>query len=443
MSKTKVLYMLHNHPTVRPGGGEMYALELFEALKDTDEIEPLLIARMPPNPGPQPSGHPGTPFKTMPDDPSQYFVVTEEAGFDYFLGTARDKSIYTRYFDEFLRLHRPDVIHFQHTQFIGYDVVSLAARLLPRAPLLYTLHEYLAICHRDGQMLRVNGDLCTHESPRRCNECYPHWSQQHFFLRKRLIQTHLSHIDLFLAPSRFLLERYADWGIPRAKLRFEDYGRLPVERADGHQEQDAAARANRPRNRLAFFGQVNQYKGLDVLLRAMKIVAAEHPDAHLWIHGANLEMQSEALQDDFRQAVADLEGHVTFAGPYDRDRLPELMAATDWVVVPSRWWENSPLVIQEGFLHGRPVICSDVGGMAEKVTDRVNGLHFRTGDPVKLAEAIGEAVATPGLWDQLRAGIPEIFSMDEHIANLIQIYHDLIESKSPVRKLPAPAVAES
>jgi hypothetical protein len=79
--------------------------------------------------------------------------------------------------------------------------------------------------------------------------------------------------------------------------------------------------------------------------------------------------------------------------------------------------------------------------MAEKVTDGVNGLHFRIGDPIKLAQAIGRAVGTPGLWDELSAGIPEVFSMDEHIANLIRIYQDLMESKSPVRKLPAPAVA--
>ena len=61
------------------------------------------------------------------------------------------------------------------------------------------------------------------------------------------------------------------------------------------------------------------------------------------------------------------------------------MARIDWVVVPSIWWENGPLVILEAFQHGRPVICSDIGGMSEKVTDGVNGLHFRRGDPRDLA----------------------------------------------------------
>ena len=57
-------------------------------------------------------------------------------------------------------------------------------------------------------------------------------------------------------------------------------------------------------------------------------------------------------------------------------------------------------------MHGRPVICSDIGGMAEKVTDGVNGLHFAAGNPAQLAETIRLAVSTPGLWDRLRDGHP-------------------------------------
>ncbi len=80
------------------------------------------------------------------------------------------------------------------------------------------------------------------------------------------------------------------------------------------------------------------------------------------------------------------------AGRYDRTRVAgELMAEVDWVIVPSIWWENSPLVIQEAFTYGRPVICSGIGGMAEKVTDGVNGLHFRVGDPRSLAETMRRA----------------------------------------------------
>ena len=41
------------------------------------------------------------------------------------------------------------------------------------------------------------------------------------------------------------------------------------------------------------------------------------------------------------------------------------MRQADWIVVPSIWWENAPLVILEARAAGRPVICSGIGGMAE------------------------------------------------------------------------------
>jgi glycosyltransferase involved in cell wall biosynthesis len=433
MTKKRVLYVLHNHPATRPGGAEAYALELYEAMRESDEFEPVLVARVGPHQHTQNLARPGTPFSLVNDeDPAQYFVYTDAGVYDWFLGTFPEKSLYTLYFKDLLRSFRPDVVHFQHTHFIGYDLVTLTRRVLPDVPILYTLHEYIPICHRDGQLVRTVGEqLCTHASPRRCNQCFPDWSPQHFFLRERLIKAHLSHVDLFLAPSNFLLERYVDWGIPREKIRFEDYGRLPENRAP----QPAGERA---RNRLGFFGQVSPYKGAEILLAAMRILKEAQPDVHLWLYGANMDVlppdARESLVEAMQTAAAD--GNVTLAGAYDHAAVPRLMADVDWIVVPSRWWENSPLVIQEAFMHGRPVICSDIGGMKEKVTHGVNGLHFTVSNPQSLADTITHAVTTPGLWDKLQAGIPGVFSMEEHMSNLARIYGDLTERHLPPRPRP-------
>lgn len=87
-------------------------------------------------------------------------------------------------------------------------------------------------------------------------------------------------------------------------------------------------------------------------------------------------------------------------------------------------------------MHGRPVICSDIGGMKEKVTHGVNGLHFTVSNPQSLADTITHAVTAPGLWDTLQAGIPGVFSMEEHMSNLSRIYGDLLKRHSP--PLPQP-----
>jgi glycosyltransferase involved in cell wall biosynthesis len=71
------------------------------------------------------------------------------------------------------------------------------------------------------------------------------------------------------------------------------------------------------------------------------------------------------------------------------------MRSVDAVIVPSIWWENSPLVIQEALSSLRPIICSDIGGMAEKVRDGIDGFHFRAGDPRSLAELLATLGRAP------------------------------------------------
>ena len=113
----------------------------------------------------------------------------------------------------------------------------------------------------------------------------------------------------------------------------------------------------------------------------MRILAERQPDVHLSLHGAYVEYFAETYGRKFLELVDEMRGNVTYAGAYDHSDLPRLMHDIDWVVVPSKWWENSPLVVQEAFMHCRPVICSGIGGLAEKVQNEVNGLHFTVGDP--------------------------------------------------------------
>lgn len=425
-AKKKLLYIVHNHPSVAPGGAEVYALELYEAMCQSDEFEPMLLAarRVPSNSSQLCRGHRLT---MINDDPNQYLFLIDLSEFDWFYVTAKDKSIYTKYFHEFLSAFKPDIVHIQHTLFLGYDLLRLIKNLLPATPIVYTLHEFLAICHRNGQMVRtVGNENCLEESPRRCHECFPDISPPDFFMRKRFIQSQLSLVDLFLAPSHFLLERFVDWGIPREKIKFEDYGRSLVPRFASRAKEE-----ERPRNRFAFFGQFTEFKGVDVLLNAMKILAEDDEpcNAHLWVHGANLEFQWHKFQDEIRELLDATQQDVTMVGRYFTSDLPDLMANIDWVVVPSIWWENSPLVIQEAFHNSRPVICSDIGGMAEKVKDGVDGLHFRAQDPLSLAAVIRRATKTEGLWNSLRQGISEVYRVEDHVESVANIYRALIAEK--------------
>jgi len=415
----KVLYVAHNHPSVRPGGAEQHALELHRAMSSMPDIESVLLTKGGPPVGTGGRTHVGTYIAPVGARADEYFLYTDGYEFDYVNGTITDKDFYTKHFRAFLRAVRPNVVHFQHTLHLGYDLIREVRNTLPHAGIVYTLHEYLPICMRDGQMVRhPNDELCEEATPQRCHECFPHLSPQTFFLRKRFIQAQLELVDLFLAPSQFLMRRFINWGIPEDKIQFEDYGRAP-----------AAYVLDRPRTRrtrLGFFGQLNPFKGVHVLLEAMRLLQHDEGDVTLTIHGANLEIQDGEFKRTIAALLEETKSKVSLIGKYQPEEQPQLMRNVDWVVVPSIWWENSPLVIQEAFLNQRPVICSNVGGMAEKVADGVNGLHFRVGDAVSLADTIRRATASKELWEQMRQGIPPIYTLDEQVVKMSNLYRNLV-----------------
>lgn len=419
MTPTRILYVCHNHPVVRPGGAEAYALELHRAFCQMGDFEPVFLARI--DAAQWADYSPDAPIGQVAGTRDEYFFGT--SGVDPFFMSAPDKTLYTRHFRQFLLRHRPDIVHFQHTLHLGFDLIREVRNTLPGAPIVYTLHEFVPICHRSGQMLRVDDERCYEATPDRCHECFPYVQPREFLLRRKFIESHLSLVDLFIAPSRFLRDRYIDWGIPPEKILFEDYGRL-LERTPDGTERTA-------RNRLGYFGQFTYFKGVHVLLQAMRLLRpAPEPAPRLSVHGANLELQPQAFQRRLRGLLEETDD-VTLLGRYDHSALPSLMADIDWVVVPSIWWENSPLVIQEAFCHERPVICSDIGGMAEKVRHGVDGLHFRANDPADLARVIGEAVTTPGLWRRLQSNIRDVHGMEGHAEAVRGIYAALLGGRVP------------
>ncbi|HTH16392.1 MAG TPA: glycosyltransferase, partial [Magnetospirillum sp.] len=112
--------------------------------------------------------------------------------------------------------------------------------------------------------------------------------------------------------------------------------------------------------------------------------------------------------------------------PYRSPEMPLLMKDIDTVVVPSVWWENSPIVIQEAFAHGRPLISSNIGGMAEKIRNGVDGLHFRVGSPEDLADRMTEILREPARWEQLRSKIRRPLGYQDAARQHLMIYRGLL-----------------
>ena len=426
----KILFVSHNHPEIRPGGAEGYALDVYEGIREAGEFEPVLLSRSGPPISIGTRYHEGRPITLVNHDPHQYFFYTDLSDWDWVFGRSPKKAALTRFFREFLLEQKPDIVHFQHTLYMGYDILRVTRNTLPDVPIVYTLHEYLPICHHNGQMVRtMDRSLCDHDSPRRCHECFPRIPQQTFFMRKRFIQSQMSVVDLFVTPSEGALEQYVRWGIPREQIVHEPHGFVPARPIAG-----VRRRARRATASASSASSPNSRAPTCCSRRSPR-----SPDSHsedfpgrLWIHGANLDTAPAKFQDRFRGLLEDSGDRVRLVGQYDRADIAKLMTRVDWVVIPSIWWETGPLTVGEAFQHGRPVICSDMGGMSEKVTDGVNGLYFRRGDADELADVIERAATTPGLWEELRRGIPAVPTMREHVASLSSHYRRLLASRAPV-----------
>ena len=85
----------------------------------------------------------------------------------------------------------------------------------------------------------------------------------------------------------------------------------------------------------------------------------------------------------------------------------------------------------------RPVIASNVGGMKERITDGVDGLHFNVGDARSLAETMRRACTERELWEKLTRGIKPPMSRDEMAELFYQIYSEKEPEAVPPPRLPA------
>ena len=418
MSLPRVLIVAHNHPSLHPGGTEIFAHELFGSLK-AKGAEALFLACAN---GVHRDRKPGTNLQTLGRSADE--VVLWAGHFDHFFQSQIDLHGIVPDLSNLLRAFQPDIVHIHHTLLLGVEMLFLIRRVCPRAKIVYTLHDYYPICANDGQMVTTNGRaLCRMASPDSCHRCFPDRSADQFVLREKHIKAMFGLVDHFLAPSAFLRDRYIAWGIGPDSISVMENGR-PAVRPAPHRPLAAGA----PRNAFAYFGNLNPFKGITVALDAAARLEKQGRDLTLAVHGG-APFQTEAFKETVEQGFRNARGTAVRHGPYRREEMPDLMAAAAWVVTPSIWWENAPLVIREAFQHRRPVICSGIGGMAESVTDGVDGLHFRTGDATDLARVMTRAMTEPGLWDRLVSNIPAVPTTGEAAEKHIILYDDIINGR--------------
>lgn len=407
----KILQLLHDYLPEHAGGTEVHAHQLALALqKRRHEVLAVFSERdLTRAPGSWRAGQLDGVRTLERMHPREYADVRETWTED---AAAAD-------FAELLQRERPDVVHVQHLATWGPRCVELARQF--GSAVVVTLHDYHALCDR-GMLIDDTGTLCA-RGGLDCTRCL----ERHPLLpaaegaaraerlaaarqeRREAFRRGLAAAHMVVAPSRFLARTFTQAGFLAG---------TPVEiLSPGTQGLVYKPRARRPgKLRLGFVGGLYPEKGCHVLIDALRAV-----------RGARLELHVHGVLEWFPDYVADLRARaagldVRFHGRFDPRHVDQVYAGFDLLVVPSLWYENHPLTIQDAFRHGMCVVASRLGGLEEGVQDGISGLLFPAGDARALARCLEQLLADAQLYERLCRDRPRCVAVDEVAERLVALY---------------------
>lgn len=417
----RIAVFSHCHPSISKGGAEIAAYSHYIGLRALG-YDAIFVAAVP--------EHQRSILKLGSGE--EIAVFYEHWEYDHFFNLGHPRI--TKQIEKILTDRQVDLAFFHHFLYFGIDSVRLASQ---RCRTFVTLHEFVSLCFNHGQMIkRPKQELCSAESPAACAACFGDRTPQQFAIRKAEHLRAFQNVEGFISPSHFLAERYLAWGLHPSQMVVIENGLL----RPGLPGASTTLPAHDPWV-FGYFGQINPFKGMDTILAACELIAADVELAErieIRING-NMIGQPEAFVRDFGAAVERFP-FLNYAGPYNNEQVGQLMSACHYVVVPSTWWENSPVVIQEAYAARRPVICSELGGMAEKVVDGVSGRHFTPRDPQALADRLAECCCAE-TWLRLKKGVPAVLG-SEDMARRYMTYVDR-SARGALIELPDAAMASA
>ena len=226
-----------------------------------------------------------------------------------------------------------------------------------------------------------------------------------------MIEPSLALADAIVTPTQTTARVYAPF---RAKqIDVIAYGIPPIA---------AMPSASSDKLRFAVVATYEARKGQDLLLDAVE----QLPDDVRG--GCVFQLVGRALEEAFSDTLATRAeelGSVQLLGSLGHEQALQTIREADVLVCPSRD-ETMPIVLLEAMSMGKPTVSFDVGGIHERIVDRVNGMLAPAQDPIALASAIERLVWEPELRRDVGAAARETFQRHFTIDRCGQQFADVI-----------------
>ena len=363
-------------------------------------------------------------------------------------------------FKQLIEFLKPDVIHFQElTRSIGLTVEHVKIAKQYGSKVIFTMHLSGYTCNTNVLVRNGNGKLCDGLiRERTCSIC-TYKTLYHIptilsgplaslsILAKNLgitkklmegkatslmmiplsiqrikdvLQELVENLDQFVSYTKWYEKILLDNGVPQEKITVVPAAVITIKKVEHYKILKPAGLPVK----IVFMGRIQPQKGIHLIIEAMRHFSLEQVQIDLYGKKENSDYYNKCVNDSLNLKNIIWKGTIP---PYE---VGETIAGYDILCLPSTFSEMSPLVIQEAFAAGVPVLASKVYGNMEQVNDNFNGLLFEVNSAENLRERIKTLVDNPHLLQELKNNVKMPIRFDIVSECYLQLYESINKHQS-------------
>ena len=279
--------------------------------------------------------------------------------------------------DRMIKAFKPDILHVHNFVPLASPAVFFVAKR-NKIPVVLTLHNYRLIC--PSATLFYKGKIYE----RSLTRIFPIDAILKGVYRNSIVQTAAlalttsfhnilgtwrNKVGRFIVLTEFAKVKFLESRLNVSPQQFMLKPNFITDPGNGNEARE---------DFFLFVGRLSEEKGIRVLLNAFK-----RSDLKLVIIGDG-PMQAEV------ESVVKERTNIQHLGFQPKTVIMDNLKRAKSLIVPSTWYEGFPITILEALATGTPVIGSRLGGIAEIVKDKFNGLLFEPGDEDSLIRSLDE-----------------------------------------------------
>lgn len=351
----------------------------------------------------------------------------------------------------FLAEYKPDIVHIMHTFRFSASVID--AYLHYDIPVVMTATDFWFLCSRIQLMDSSN---CDCSGPKyhgaKCIRCIAKQTNSDFsakldkiplifievgaflakwknkksdnikaarflFDRPKYLMKQLNKIDRVIVPTETMKQMLINNGANKARITKLHFGLNIVKATEEPRIKKYSGKIT-----FGYIGSILEHKGLHVLVKAFSLLDAKN--ASLLIYG---DTGANLLYTKLIKEISNEDKRIKFMGTFPNDQIMKIFKDIDVLVVPSIWYENTPLVIFSAFAAKTPVIGTDIGGITEVVKHGYNGMVFPKNNHKKLQNTLEKFLNENTLLEKLSGNIEPVKTISENVNEIEIIYDELLQ----------------